>query len=231
MNKIGIIGGIGPASTAIYYRQIISQYQEKLKTENYPEFLIHSINMTEMLSYAFDLKLNKLTGFLAEKVRVLEKAGCDYGVLASNTPHIVFDDLQETVNLPLISIVTETCKAAQKVNLKRVALFGTKSTMTAGFYAEKANEYGFEIILPDSDEQDFIHFKYMSELVQNMILPETKAALFGIIDRLYETHTVDGLILGGTELSLILEQSDYPFVRFLDTTKIHVKAIVDKMTE
>ncbi len=105
MTKIGLIGGVGPESSIEYYRLIIKRFQERLNTKDYPEIIINSINMTEMLSYVFNNQLDKLVDFLANKIKILEKAGVEYGAIASNTPHIVFEKLIDNVKIPLISIV------------------------------------------------------------------------------------------------------------------------------
>jgi aspartate racemase len=110
MKKVGIIGGIGPESSIEYYRLIIKRFQDRLGTKDYPEMLIHSINMTEMIDYVFNSQLDKLVDFLVDKIIVLESSGVDFGAIASNTPHIVFDRLAEKTAIPLISIVEETCK-------------------------------------------------------------------------------------------------------------------------
>ena len=231
MKKIGIIGGVGPESTIEYYRLIIKRFQERLNTKNYPEFIISSINMTEMLSYVFNNNLDGLIDFLTVRIKILEMSGVDYATIASNTPHIVFDELQKNVSIPLISIVEETCKEISVRKMKHVGLFGTKSTMNAGFYNKAAKKYGIDIFIPDSKDQDFIHEKYMSELLFNRIVPETKKELIRIVRELKEKESIEGLILGGTELPLILSQFDFSDIVILDTTKIHVESIVTHLIE
>jgi aspartate racemase len=231
MKKIGLIGGVGPESTIAYYRLIIKRYQERLNTKNYPEFIINSINMTEMLSYVFNNRLDSLIDFLSERIKILEMSGIDYATIASNTPHIVFDELKKKVSIPLISIVEETCKEISDRKMNHVGLVGTKSTMTAGFYDKAAKKYGIDIFIPGTKDQDFIHDKYMYELLFNRIVPETKKELIRIVKELKEKESIEGLILGGTELPLILSQQDFSDINILDTTKIHVESIVTKMIE
>jgi aspartate racemase len=231
MNKIGIIGGIGPESTIEYYRLIIKRFQDRLGTKDYPEVVIASINMTEMLQYVFNNQLDKLADFLAEKIKTLESLKVDYGAIASNTPHIVFERLADRTAIPLISIVEETCREIRLRNIHRVGLFGTKSTMTNGFYNRVAGKYGIEILIPDLVKQDYIHDKYMNELVLNQINPDTKQQLIEIVRDLKENGSVEGLILGGTELPLIISQSDFDDIEVFDTTRIHVDSIVSKMIE
>lgn len=229
MKKPGIIGGVGPESTIQYYRYIIQKFQKKLNTNNYPEIVLHSINMTEMLSYVANKQYDKLTDFLAERIKVLEKGGADFAAIASNTPHIVFEQVAKLVNIPLISIVEETCKEVIRRKIKRVSLFGTKSTMTSGFYNEASEKLGIEIIIPNTAKQNYIHEKYMGELVFNKLMPETKKGLIEIASELQEDFNIQGLILGGTELPLILQQADFNTIEIFDTTQIHVESIVERM--
>ncbi len=231
MKKVGLVGGIGPESSIEYYRLIIKRFQERLNTKNYPEIIINSIDMTEMLAYVFRNQLDSLVDFLAHKIKILEKAGVEYGAIASNTPHLVFDRLMEKVNIPLISIVEETCKIIAYKKMKKVGLIGTKSTMINGFYNRIASANAIEIVIPNPGEQDFIHTKYMTELVVNRISPETKLQMIQIVRELKRKESIEGLILGGTELPLVLSQSDFEDIEVLDTTKIHVESIVTKMIE
>ena len=229
--RIGIIGGIGPESTIEYYRLIVKRYQERLDTKEYPEVMINSINMTEMLGYVFTNQQDRLVDFMVDKIEGLERTGVDYIAIASNTPHMVFDRIAERVQTPLISIVEETCRVMLDGKFKKVGLLGTKSTMTNGFYQKVAALYGIEIVIPDTDQQDYIHTKYMSELLFNRIVPETKEQLIRIVRELQENESIEGLILGGTELPLILKQADFVDIMIFDTTVIHVESLVDRMLE
>lgn len=229
MKKFGLIGGIGPESTGRYYQEIVKKYRKRLKTDDYPDLLIRSINMTEMLSYVFADDLERLTHYLNQYLTELQSAGVDFSAFASNTPHLVFERLREVSRLPLISIVEETCKAVQSNGLEKVGLFGTKSTMEKGFYQSNAEKYGFKIITPGERQRNFIHEKYFEELVFNQIAPDTKSELINIIRNLQEKDEIQGIILGGTELSFILNQSDFADLTVFDTTQIHVEAIVAEM--
>lgn len=229
MKKAGMIAGIGPASTVAYYQSIISSFQQRLGTAHYPEMVIHNIDMTAMLELVHTRQLDKLVSFLKTRIRVLKLAGADFAFLSSNTPHLVFDQLASEVALPMISIVEACCREIEALGLKKVGLLGTKSTMNAGFYQEKARAYGFEICIPGTDEQDYVNEKYMTELLYNNLLPDTRKGLLHIVNTMRTRDQIDGIILGGTELPLILSQADLPDFPLLDTTQIHVKAIVDNM--
>ncbi|HAA13723.1 MAG TPA: aspartate/glutamate racemase family protein [Cytophagales bacterium] len=231
MKKIGLIGGIGPASTVEYYRLLIEGFRETLNTDAYPEIVLYSIDMTEMLGYVFSNQLDKLVAFLKDKISLLEAAGVEYAALASNTPHLVFNELAAAVNVNMISIVEATCEAIQAQGLKKVGLLGTKSTMSRGFYQRAAAHHGMEMVIPEEASQDYIHEKYMGELVFNQILPETKNRLIRIVEDLRTDHGIEGIVLGGTELPLILSQGDFDSLTVFNTTEIHVGALVDKMVD
>ena len=200
-------------------------------SKDYPEILINSINMTEMLSYVFQNRLDELVDFLIKKIEILKKSGIEFCAIASNTPHIVYEEIASKIDTPIISIVEETCKEIKRREIKKVGLIGTKSTMSHGFYQKVANRSGIEIIIPEPHNQDYIHEKYMSELVFNKIIPNTKTRLIEIINDLKNKANIQGLILGGTELPFILCQTDFINFDILDTTKIHVEAIVAEMIE
>jgi len=150
-------------------------------------------------------------------------------VLSSNTPHLVFDDIQKQSPIPLISIVEATRKEAKSLGLKKVGLFGSGFTMRARFYPDVFAREGIAVVMPNPDEQNYIHRKYMDELVKGVFLPEVRAELIRIVEDLKQRESIDGLILGGTELPLILRDTDECGIPFLDTAQIHVKAAVSEM--
>jgi aspartate racemase len=131
--------------------------------------------------------------------------------------------------IPLLSIVEATRDKAQSLELKRIGLFGTRFTMTGGFYQRVFAEAGLEIVTPSEAEQNYIHEKYIGELLKNMFAEETRARLMAIVAAMREREQIEALILGGTELPLILRESEQSDIPFLDTTKIHVERIVDEL--
>ncbi len=229
MKTIGIIGGIGPESTIEYYRQIIALYQEQARDESYPQIIIDSIDMKRMLDLIEAQKLAGLTDYLLDEVERLAQAGADLGLFASNTPHIVFEDIQKRSSIPLISIVKAACEATEALGITKVGLFGTRFTMQGQFYARVFTEKGIALVVPGREEQEYIHNKYMSELVKGIFLAETRENLLAIVDQLKEEREIQGLVLGGTELPLILQDKSYKGIPFLDTTRIHVKQAVAQM--
>ncbi|HVF57742.1 MAG TPA: amino acid racemase [Pyrinomonadaceae bacterium] len=231
MKTVGVIGGIGPESTIEYYRLIIASYRAQKQDESYPSIIINSVDMTRMLAFIASNELSEAAAYLIGEVEKLARAGADFAVLAANTPHIVFAEVSRRAPVPLLSIVKATCEAAKDSGLKKLGLFGTRFTMQAGFYQDVFSNEALTLVLPDEDEQEYIHNKYMNELVKGIFLPDTRARLLSIAGRLKKDESIEGVILGGTELPLILRDSDVKDMAlpFLDTTRIHVEAIVTQL--
>jgi aspartate racemase len=229
MKTLGIVGGIGPESTIEYYRQIIATYRQRKQDGSYPQIIISSIDMKKMLDFIEGNELVRLTEYLLGEVQKLAKAGADFGLLASNSPHIVFDELSRESPIPLLSIVEAACVATKKLGLKRVGLLGTRFTVQGRFYPDVFSRAGITLITPGVEEQVYIHDKYMNELVNGVIIPETRERLLAIVERLKAQEGIEGLILGGTELPLILREESYQGLPFLDTTRIHVERAVAQM--
>lgn len=229
MKTLGIIGGIAPDSTIEYYRLIIASYRSQNPDGDYPSLIINSINLRKMIALITANQLAEMTKYLLAEVHRLARAGADFGLFASNTPHIVFAEIQRESPIPLLSIVESACEAVRGLGLKRVGLFGTRFTMQGQFYPEVFSKHGITIITPDADAQEYIHDKYMSELVNGIFLDETRAGLLGIVERLQEKTGIQGLILGGTELPLILRDAPGGELPFLDTTRLHAESAVARM--
>ncbi len=229
MKTIGIIGGIAPESTVEYYRSIIALYRKRTRDGSYPPILINSIDLKRLLDLIGAQRLADVTAYLLAELTRLARAGADLGLFASNTPHIVFEDLRRQSPIPLVSIVEATCRATQALGLNRVGLFGTRFTMQARFYPDVFSRQGIVLVVPDPDDQDYIHDKYMSELIHGVFRADTRERLLAIADRLTEREGIQGLILGGTELPLILRDVADRTIPFLDTARIHVEQVVGHM--
>ncbi len=229
MKTAGIVGGIGPESTVEYYRLIIASYRERTRDGTYPSLLINSIDVKQMLDLIGASKLPEVTEYLLRELERLARAGADFAALAANTPHIVFDALCARSPVPLISIVQVTCEAARAKGLKRVSLFGTRFTMQAPFYPEALTRSGITMVPANPDEQEYIHEKYMRELLNGIFSPVSRDGLLAIVERMKAHDGIDGVILGGTELPLILRAEEHAGIPLLDTTKLHVEAIVSRL--
>jgi aspartate racemase len=229
MKSLGVIGGLGPESTIDYYERIIALYRERTHDGSYPRFFIISVDLKKGLDFMEAGDLGGMAAYLLEGIGKLADAGADFGLISANTPHIVFDEVASKSPIPLISIVGATCAAAKTRKLQRLALFGTRYTMQATFYLKVFLREGIELLVPEPNDQDYIHDKYMNELVPGKFLAETRAGLLDIVDRMKAKSDIDGVILAGTELPLILSDPDHNGIPFLNTTKIHVEAAVTEM--
>jgi aspartate racemase len=228
MKTLGLIGGIGPESTVDYYRLLINGYRDKTGGTS-PSVIINSVDLKRLLAWMNADRLPNVVDYLSVEIGKLHKAGADFGALASNTPHIVFSELQERSPIPLISIVEATCERVKELGFKTVALVGTRFTMQARFYPDVFEKAGLGLVLPAAEQQEYIHEKYMGELLNNQFLPETREKILQIADELKQHHGIEGLILGGTELPLLLRDEEHNGIRLLDTSKIHVDRLLHEL--
>jgi aspartate racemase len=182
-----------------------------------------------MLALVAENNLGVLTEYLATEVRALASAGATMGLLAANTPHIVFDAVLERSPIPLLSIVHATCEAARVLHLRRVGIFGTRFTMEGRFYREVFSTAGIDLVTPRDDERAYIHEKYMDELVKGVFLSATRNRLLEIVGALRDRDAIDGVLLAGTELPLVLSDDTAAGIPLLDTTKIHVDSAVREL--
>jgi aspartate racemase len=229
MKLLGIVGGTGPESTVDYYRLFVTTYQEHKPDGSYPPLIINSIDLTHMLSLVSANDLAALTTYLLQEIHRLAQAGATLGLLASNTPHIVFDELQRASPIPLISIVETACQAVMAQQLKRVGLFGTRFTMQAGFYQQVFERERIDVVIPEVADQGYIHTRYMTELVKGVFRVEIREGFVKIAQRLREQHGVEGLVLGGTELPLLLRDAREMNMPLFDTTQLHIQRAVREL--
>ncbi len=229
MATLGIVGGIGPESTIEYYRALLAGYRERHGSASAPSIVINSIDAYRMLGLFGAGRLPEAVEYLAAELRRLGDAGATLGIVAANTPHVVFDEVQARSPIPLVSIVTATRDVVQAGGWRRPGLFGTRFTMGGSFYQDVFTRAGIEIVVPEDADQAYIHDKYMTELLRNEFLDETLGGLLAIVERMKTDRGIDALILGGTELPLILRGREAHGLPLLDTTKIHAQAAVDTL--
>jgi len=225
MKKIGIIGGLGPESTVDYYKEIISTFNTKYAELAYPEIIVYSANLKTLMGFVETESWSELSQWLLEVIYSLHRAGAEFAAIASNTPHIVFDDIKSKSPIPLLSIVEETCNKAKELALKNVGLMGTKLTMEAEFYKKPFLSKGISIVVPTEEEQQIINHKLFSEIEIGVFKDSTRDELLAIVKRMVEKSQIDALILGCTELPLILTEDRYG-IPFLNTSAIHCEGII-----
>jgi len=225
MKKVGMVGGIGPESTLDYYKGILDGYRVRTAGDDYPPMIIDSLNLAEMYSLASNKDWAEFTNRLVDSIKNLAAGGAEFAIMAANTAHIVFDEVNSQSPLPLVSIVDETCKYAKSKDCKRVVIFGTAFTMSSGLYSKAFAKYGIDAYVPTEDEQKAIHNIIFPNLQEGIVLPEDKSTMLQIANRMIAEKNADALILGCTELPLIMKENDLDAL-ILDTTQIHIDAIV-----
>src|SRR2546421_11932458 len=237
MKTLGIVGGIGPESTIEYYRFILDGYRERMLEmpapeqlraggQRVPHIVIDSIDVNRGLAMLDANDLAALADYVSESVERLTRAGAEIALIAANTPHIVFEEVERRATIPMISLVQAMCDRALTLGFRKLALLGTGFTMRGRFYPEVVARAGIALVTPNEEEKEFIHRAYIGELLKNKFLPETRERILDCMNRLREQDGIEAVILAGTELPLLLRGSEPEGLPFLDTTLIHVEAAV-----
>jgi aspartate racemase len=225
MKKLGLVGGMSWVSTVDYYRFINESVNARLGGLNYAECIIYSVNFNAFVSNNTAGKWDDTFRILLDACQNLEKAGAEAIVLCANTAHAVADRLEAEISLPIIHIVSETAAVIKEAGLRKVGLLGTKFTMEMDFYKDRLKALSIEPMIPATQEKrDFIQNTLRDELGKGIIREETKKGYLAIIDELIG-QGAEGIILGCTEIPMIISQDDVP-VPVFDTTRIHADAAV-----
>lgn len=226
MKTLGMIGGTGWPSTIGYYRIINQTINKKLGKLHSARLLIHSIdfqNMMDISNYGEDME--PVVDYYIDAAKKLEYSGAEALMLCSNTTHNMVDNIQPNINIPILHIADAVGKEINKSGMAKVALLGTKLTMELDFYKDKLSKYNVETIVPDSDSREFINTTIFEELELNILKPETKAKYLQIIQKLQD-EGAEGIILGCTEIPLLISQDDCD-IKLFDTIEIHSEAAVE----
>lgn len=220
--KIGIVGGLSPESTVSYYLYITRNYVERYGNYDYPEIIIYSVNLENYHKWRSIDRWDLIIDDLVLCLKKLKNAGADFGLIATNTMHKVFQQVADIVNLPLINIIDETALKAKALGLNTLGLLGTKYTMSDGFYQERLSQFDINALVPNSDQQEIIHKIIVDELVRGQFLKKSKDRYIEIIHDLV-SRGANGIILGCTEIPLLIKKEDVD-IQLLDTATIHSEA-------
>jgi aspartate racemase len=227
VTTVGLVGGLGPESTIDYYRRILEAWAQ-LDASTSPSIVIDSLDVRRAL-HLVGTDLAALTDYLLSSLRRLAGAGVDFVAMTANTPHIVFDELAARSPVPLVSIVEACAQEAQRRRLRCLALLGTRFTMDAAFYPTVCARHGLLVVTPKEADRVWIHERYVGELLKGEFRAATRAQFVSLVSRLRAENDIDGVILGGTELPLLLAAPVIAGVPVLDTTALHVAAIVRRL--
>ena len=226
MKKIGLVGGMTPESTSIYYKLLIrGARQPGGDPLRNPEIIIYSLNLTELVQLQREGERREVVEYLTAILERLRLAGAEVGALTANTPHAYLDELRAATSLPLVSIVKATRNAAADLGLERALLLGTRTTMEAEMYPHEFGTAGIEIVLPSNNDRDFLDHTIYGELALGKVTPEVRQRVLEICERHINEDRIDSVILGCTELPLVISSDDLP-IAVLDTTVIHAQAIL-----
>lgn len=225
MKKIGIVGGISWTSTLEYYRFINEEVNKQLGSLNFAECIIYSVNFEHFRNFNAAHKWDQTYELLLKAALHLEDAGAECILLAANTAHIVAERIEEKTTLPLIDIRTATANAIKAKNIQTIGLLGTEYTMELDFYKAKLTQHGIRSIIPgDRRDRQYIEDTLVHELGKGIIRQDTKDRYMRIADELIR-QGAEGIVLGCTEIPLLLSQRDFS-VPVFDTTYIHAQAAV-----
>lgn len=228
MKKLGLVGGMGPESTIPYYRDIVYGVQKKLGRNCFPNLTVESVDVFEVLRFCGEQKYDELADYLMVAIDNLIRSGADFVALSANTPHIVFDRLQEQSAVPLVSIVEATRDEALRQEKYKLGLLGTIFTMTGNFFKLPFEEKGIQIVTPTAEEMEYINVKISSELELGIVKEETLREFQKIINRMKKEDGIEAVVLGCTELPLLLNDKVSP-VPCLDTMRIHIETLVERI--
>ena len=227
MATLGIVGGLGPESTIDYYRRILEEWKRESPSSS-PSIIIDSLDVDRGLRLV-EHDRPALIEYLAASLGRLAAAGADFAAMAANTPHVVFDELVARSPIPIVSIVEACAEEAARRGLHRLALLGTRFTMEGAFYPSVFARRGIAIVVPNDEQRRWIHDRYVGQLLRGEFRDETRDGVISIVRRLRQEQNIDGVILGVTELTLLLSAPVVAEVPALDTTALHVAAIVKRL--
>lgn len=227
MARVGLVGGLGPESTLDYYRRLISAWRREDPLSS-PSIVIDSVDHQLAMRLVEDDR-PALTEYILESLYRLHGAGASFGAITSNATHLVFERLAPRTPIPLINIV-EVCMAeARRLNLKRLGILGTRFVTEGRLYPAAAEPCGIKIVVPPERDRTWLHERYVGELVRGVFRDETRRGVVAMAERLRNAKAIDGVILGGTELPLLMTEPTIAGLPVLDTTGLHVAAIIRRL--
>lgn len=226
MKKIGLMGGLGPASTVDYYMGLVNMTLEKTGVGQYPRIVIDSVDLAKHTEL-FDRHDYKAIGDLIhDSLLTLKEAGCEVAAITANTEHIAWDYVKDRLPLATLSIVDTTIVECERCNYNRIVLFGTAWTLKSGLYEKALSEAGIMPIVPDEKDIELLGNLIYPNLENGIVIPEDKVRMIDLAEKYIRDYKADALLLGCTEIPLMIKPVDVS-VPVIDTTKVHVKAIFD----
>jgi len=227
--RIGILGGMSPESTVAYYKEITRTYTKSHGDYGYPEILIYSVSFQKFVEWQRRADWQAAAREMARCLQNLKKAGADFGLIATNTMHIVFPEVQAAVDMPLLSIVDATASAITVACLKKVGLLGTVFTMREAFYRDGLARHGIDVLVPPDGDQESINRVIFDELCRGEIRSASRDTFLQIVKALAAAGA-EGIVLGCTEIPMLLRPQDSTLPLF-NTTVLHARKALEYALE
>ncbi len=226
MKTIGLIGGMSWESSLEYYRLINEGVKQALGGLHSAKSVMVSVDFADIEVLQREGRWEEAAKMMVKAAKHVESGGADFVLLCTNTMHKAADEMQANIHIPLLHIADATAERVKTAGLHQVGLLGTRFTMEEGFYKDRlVNEYGLQVVIPDAGERETVHRVIYEELVLGQTRPESKRQYAEIIQHLVEAGA-EGIILGCTEIGLLIHEEDCP-VPLFDTTRIHAEAAVE----
>ena len=226
-HRAGILGGLGAESTIDYYRRILAVWQET-RPDSFPELTIDSLDVNRGIALVRDDR-PALVEYLLASIQRLASAGCTFVAMAANTPHVVFGELVPRSPVPLLNIVETCADEAQRIGARRLGMLGTGFTMESSMYPDVFRRRRMEVFTPDTPGRAWMHERYLGELLKGVFRDDTRDGVGRLVDEMIARHRIDALVLAGTELPLLIGKGPISGLPMLDTTELHVRAIVGRL--
>lgn len=227
MKKIGLVGGIGPASTVDYYTGLIEKFRNEMGENVYPKIVIDSVNMQEATEYIANNDRKRSAELMLKSLSCLKAAGAEVGAITANTEHIVWDEMQSRFEIPVVSIVEAVTDEIIRRGYKRVLALGTVFTMKSGLYEKSLSAKGVETISPSEEDKELIGRLIFPNLENGLVISQDRERLLAVSEKYIRTKNAEAVLLGCTELPLAVGEGDLS-VPVLNSTKIHIDAIFER---
>ncbi|MBD3944446.1 aspartate/glutamate racemase family protein [Nocardioides ganghwensis] len=225
MKTIGLVGGMSWESSAVYYRDLNLGMRERLGGLSSPKLALTTVDFAEVTHLEDDERWDQVGLLLADAARRVERAGADFLLLCTTTFHKVADQVEEAVGIPVLHLADVVAEAVKAAGVEKVGLIGTKVAMSESFFVDRLESHGLSVLVPDASHHDFLNDAIYEELVHGVVLPRTRNRVVSIIEELWDAGA-GGVLLGCTELELLVKQADVELPVFPCTT-LHVQAALD----
>ena len=226
MKKIGLVGGTGPESTLMYYRKLNEDMDRLTGGKDMPEIVIESVNFRRMWGYVERNEMDNLTDYLEEKLNYLAKCDAEVIALTAITCHVVYDELAARFDKPVVSIPKAVCDEVVSKGIKKIGLLGTMFTMERDYMKKDLINAGVEVFVPGEEDRKLVAKRILEELEVGIVKESTLKELTDIINRMKDENGIEGVILGCTELPVILNNDNCPVTCF-DAVEIHIKKLIE----